>query len=48
MNLLIGSDAYETMMTQTVLHLHQIKTVEREMKIRSMVRINNTPGEDDG
>ena len=33
---------------QTVLPLHQIKTVKREMKRRRMVCINNTPVEDDG
>ena len=43
-----GQAAYDTVRAPTVLPLHQIKTVERDMKIRRMVRITNTPGEDDG
>ena len=44
-NLLIRSAAYDTARTQTVLPLHQIKTVEREMKRRRMVQIKNNPVE---
>ena len=47
-NLLIRAAEYDTVRTRTVLPLHQIKTVDREMNIRRMVRINNTPVEDDG
>ena len=42
-NLLIRAAAYETMRAWTVLPLHQNKTVKKEMKRRRMVRINNTP-----
>ena len=47
-NLLIRAAEYETMGAQTVLTLHQIKTVERETKRQRIVRLTNTPGEDDG
>ena len=47
-NLLIREDLYETVRTLTVIPLHQIKTAEIEMNIRRMVRLTNTPGEDDG
>ena len=43
-NLLIRAAAYDTLGTQTVLPLHQIKTAEREMKRQRMVRITSTPG----
>ena len=46
-NLLIRADVYDTMRYWTVLPLHQIKTVESEMKIRRIVCINNTLVEDD-
>ena len=46
-NLLIRASVYDTVMARTVLPLHQIKTVEREMKIMGMVRLTNTPGKDD-
>ena len=47
-NLLIGADVYDTVRTRNVLPLHQIKTVEREMKRRRTTCITNTPGKDDG
>ena len=40
--LLIREAAYDTVSTQTVLLLHQIKTFEREMKIRMMVHIKKS------
>ena len=48
MNLLIRTAAYKTMRDRNDPSLHQIKTVKREMKIRKMVRLTNTPGEYDG
>ena len=45
-NLLIREAAYVTVRNLTVLPLHKIKTVEREMKRQSMLCINNTPVED--
>ena len=47
-NLLIRAAAYDTVSTWTVLPLHQIKTVDREMKRQRMVRINNNPVEENG
>ena len=47
-NLLIRAAAYDIMRERTVLPLHQIKTAEREIKRTRMVRLTNTPGEDDG
>ena len=45
-NLLNRADAYDTVRTQTVLPLHQIKTVESKMKRQRMVCIKNTQVED--
>ena len=45
-NLLIRAAAYDKMRTCTVLPLHQIKTVKREMNRRKMGLISNTPGDD--
>ena len=36
------------MRSQTVLTLHQVKTVESKMKIRRMINLTNTPVEDNG
>ena len=47
-NLLIRAAAYDTVRDRTVLPIHQIKTFERYIKMRRMVRLANTPGEDDG
>ena len=47
-NLLIRADTYDTMRIRTVLPLHQIKTVEREMKRQRMVHMNNIPVGDGG
>ena len=41
-NLLIRAAAYDTVRTQTVLPLHQIKVFGKEMKRHSTLRINNT------
>ena len=41
-NFLIGSVAYDTMRNRTVLTLHQIKKVGREMKRWKMIRITNS------
>ena len=46
--LLIGASTYDTTRDQNILPLHQIKTVDGEMKRWRMVSLNNKPGEDDG
>ena len=47
-NLIIREAEYDTVRTRTVLPLNQIKTFERDMKRRRIVRITKTPGEHDG
>ena len=47
-NLLIWTAAYDTMRVCTVLHIHQIKTVKREVKRQRMVRINNATVDENG
>ena len=46
-NLLIRAATYDTVRDRNVLLLHQINTVEMEMKIWRMVRLTNTLSEDD-
>ena len=48
MNLLVRAAVYNTVSYLAVLPLHQIKTFDRETKIRRMARINTTPVEDNG
>ena len=47
-NLLVRAVLYDNMRTRTVLPLHQINTINREMKRQIMVQINNNPVEDNG
>ena len=47
-NLPVRASVYDTVRAQTFLILHQIKTDEREMKRRRIVRIKHTPVEDNG
>ena len=44
-NLLIRAAAYDTVRDRTVLPIHQIKTFERYIKMRRMVRLANISGE---
>ena len=44
-NLLIRESAFDTVMTRTVLQLHQNKKIKKEMKRQRMVCINNNPVE---
>ena len=46
-NLLIRASVYDTARTRNVLNIHQINTVKRKTKRRRIVRLNNTPVEDD-
>ena len=48
MNIFTRAAAKDTVITRTILPLHQIKTVDRDMKRHRMIRINNNKGEDDG
>ena len=47
-NLLTRTSDHDTLRSLTVLILHQIKTVQRELKIQRIVCITNTTGEDYG
>ena len=44
----LKATSYETMMTRTVLDIWKTKTVKRDMNIKRIVHISNTPGENDG